>query len=441
MRREFTRSRNSRSESLSLGRMLRRTIMGMAILLLTTPVGEVVGQQTGGGASGTGRWVERCAAGSEDAEQATEALAVVARQVQASTTEADLSALHGALDRLHQMTCFQAFAEWIYSNEHLHFGNLAQLMAWWEEGGHYWLRDLAAGTNRGEARMVVFPPDPREVLIPPQWPADYVLRSLACPHGDPVCGRETEGWALRAESAFRHHALREREPRPQGPNRGQAGATEPECMSEVRAARPRRRYVEWLDCVGNASPRVAALPAGRIRAPLTGVLVIRGRRGHYSFCDEQRKYDLATGAARVTSSCGSLVLRQGGSVDGSATRATRRGSERSGWISVDAIREVAWMLLLAERVDESHALTATVELPQGIVQRFRTDAPRSWSLGWSSGWTSGQTTLGWAWVDGDRTLAEGRLTWPESSAAADSHAAELLRVAEAKISFERPPSR
>ena len=86
-----------------------------------------------------------------------------------------------------------------------------------------------------------------------------------------------------------------------------------------------KRYQKWHACIEELRPRQDALPLGRVRAPMRGFFVVRGRRGHYSFCDEIRAYDLASGAAYVASSCSGV---NSSPVTRSTTLSTLYGSLR-----------------------------------------------------------------------------------------------------------------
>ncbi len=110
-----------------------------------------------------------------------------------------------------------------------------------------------------------------------------------------------------------------------------------------------------------------ALPLGRFRAPDRGWLVIRGRRGHYEFCDELRAYDVETGAAYVAKSCSGLHLRPGGSVDFEATNASRKAAVEAGRVDVANLREAVWMILLAPQAQEGYLSADYFSLPKGMV--------------------------------------------------------------------------
>lgn len=378
-----------------------------------------------------------CAPGSADASAAAEAVRAFGAAIDdPGETLATLAARYQALRAL---ACFAPA-----SDAALSFRSRAALRAWWAEGGLDWMWQFTRGHTPGAALEVVLPPDERPALSLEASPADHRLRALLCAEGDEACGRETAGWMLRAEAAFVAHAARERErARRQaeesaadgddesGPSGGEAERYA-YCTREATHVPPAERFPLWRGCVAGARQQTSALPVGRVRAPTRGWLVVRGRRGHYAFCDETRVYDLATGAAYVASSCSALALGGDGSVRTAETDAARRGAAVAGRLPVDALREAAWMLLLLDEVDAHHASELTIPLPIDVPTRFRADS--SAGMGFGSHWSSSaQTRLAWAWVDGARVLAEGTLTWPISDRAAEDHAASLLRVAEAAL--------
>jgi hypothetical protein len=283
---------------------------------------------------------------------------------------------------------------------------------------------------------VLFPPDEPPVLAAEDLPRDHALRSLLCSAGDESCGRETAGWALRAGDAFRAHGLAGA-PLAAAPGRE---ALAERCRREAMAVNEDLRYARWYGCVAAGLPRDAVLPLGRVRAPARGWLVLRGRRGHYHFCDEARAYDLATGAAWIATSCGGLVLQNGGSVDFDATDRNRAGSVVTGVLPIDALREAVWMLLLADQVEVVRRQAELVPLPRGLEPRLPSDGSIFGSVADSMWFTSAQTTLAWSWIDGGRVRAEGTLVWPSSYRAAETHAASLVRTAEAALAPGCPPA-
>jgi hypothetical protein len=175
-------------------------------------------------------------------------------------------------------------------------------------------------------------------------------------------------------------------------------------------------------------------PIGGLRAPEDGWFIVRGRRGHYQFCDEIRAFDLATGSVHAVASCSGLVLRDGGSVDGAQTDAGRVLQETSGRVPVDALREAVWMALWStEMSDHNDQLLGGMgyPLPQTIEPMGRDNATVG-LMGMSM--SSGQTTLDWTYVRDDRPSVSGRLRWPEDyNDGAMDHAVRLLQIAEAAM--------
>lgn len=381
--------------------------------------------------------VSYCAPGGPEARAARDA--VRALQGAIEDPGVSLEALAARYAALREGPCFAPASHFAPS-----FGSRAALRVWWDEGGGEWLHHFARGHAPGSALEIVIPPEARPALSLEASPRDHRLRSLLCSETDEACGRETAGWTLRAQAAFDAHAARERERArhaalrvaEEGDAEAATRATETSrfarCGELAREAPTLERFPRWRECISEMRDSVSALPVGRVQAPARGWLVLRGRRGHYQFCDEIRAYDLATGAAYVASSCGGLVLGSGGSVQGDATDAGRTSGASAGGLPVDALREAAWMLLLGPEVDRHHQPMRRVLLPIDVPSQYRSDVVGV--MGRSSGWASSdQTRLRWAWVDGRRILAAGMLTWPSSDAAAEDHAASLVRVVEAAL--------
>lgn len=298
------------------------------------------------------------------------------------------------------------------------------LKTWWNDGGEAWLRSyLRLGGSNGP-RSIVIPPD----LRTPLRIADDGIKAIACAPGDRECGSETEAWRLRAAEGI--PAEREKAP---------GGGAEDESERWCAPPTPEEEggYLRWRRCLEQERGVEAALPLGATKAPKTGWLMLRGRRGHYGFCDEIRHYDLATGAAFIAQSCSALALRTDGSVDMGATDDGRRVRVRIGRLPVDRLREAVWMLVLMPQVERVQTKAESWEVPSGVAIEWSTASGMGIGLG--GGWFStAQTRLEWEWRTGDRLLSQGALTWPNSHREGESYAATLLRIAEE--GFNEDPS-
>lgn len=372
-------------------------------------------------------WIEPCAPQSREAARAREAVRAFRARVEREPVDARPDAIERALEALLEERCL-AIADELGGRPH--FDSVASARDWLERGGGLWLESLTGGD-------FVVPPDPRPTLsleTSPQHP----LQSLLCPIGDEACGRATAGWRLRAELAFSLQTRSER-----APTREHIAGERARCLAEARAHPDEStRWLRYTSCMEATVSPQGMLPIGELRAPTRGWWVIRGRRGHYSFCDEVRAYDLATGAAYVTQSCGGLVLRPGGSVDGSATDAARGIRETVGRLPVEALREAAWMALLATEVRAVRPHAERFTVPSEL--RRRVPAPLHATFGSMSStlWvSSAQTRLAWAWIVDGTTVAQGNLTWPDSSEPGEWHADELIAIAEAALEPGCAPAR
>ena len=301
---------------------------------------------------------------------------------------------------------------------------------WWSEGGESWLRhylelgDSERQHDDNHPRWSWIPPTPRTTLTR-ESAKGSPLAPLLCPAADDGCGVETRGWLRRATLAFEAHGhAQRREALPQDPR---AACAEKARKEETRGA----RYGVWRSCLRDAHPTEWALPLGRFRAPTQGWLVLRGRRGHYNFCDEVRAYDLATGASWTIGSCSGLALREDGSVDGPKTNAGRAAASSVGRVPVDALREAALATFLSPHVQPNVQMAGFgVALPDDL--ELVSNSAGSFGLGMSFGWSSGQTTVHWSWIVAGRPVATGDLTWPEDmNAPGRDHAVKLVQIAEA----------
>lgn len=213
------------------------------------------------------------------------------------------------------------------------------------------------------------------------------------------------------------------------------------------ASPPRERYVTARLCLEWLSTQGAALPLGRFRAPKTGWLVLQHGSGHVLHCNELRAYDLATGAVFATRECAlpehGLELDADGFVDEKPTEAHFKRQTLTGRVPVDALREVALMLLLSSYVQD-HVVPSAIRyrLPGAIVPRRpkeETVVPR---VRPGAVRTSAQTAVDWIWsvtgaMGGAPTpraiRASGTFVWRSASRMADSYLEHLVTALEASL--------
>jgi len=290
------------------------------------------------------------------------------------------------------------------------------------------------------------PPDPRpgygasDPDDPQQQPSKGVL-SLVCPDADEACGESTRGWLPRAQQAMKLFALAQAK-HSSSAQKPEVQAQKPEdtCASEARVTDEKHRYTAWRRCLESRREQLSMLPFGKVRAPDRGWLVLRGRRGHYHFCDELRIYDLSTGGAYIARSCSGLALRQDGSVDGAVTRANSKRLVERGRFSIDNLRELELMLVIAPTAKTLQASALYYKRPEALPRRWVPDGLTSHSIGLGSiSYSSAQTQIAWAWIDDGHALAEGTVTWPASSnSGAEAHATDLMRTVEAGLTHACP---
>ncbi|GEN08332.1 hypothetical protein SAMN05443572_106242 [Myxococcus fulvus] len=315
--------------------------------------------------------------------------------------------------------------------------SLLALKDWWRRGGRTWVESYLELGKPG-VRTVVLPPTVREVLMLDTVKPDHRLAPWLCALADSACMKETEPWAVRAEASFA--ANREEQAKHLASIADADAAGEGYgpafCEKEARKKAKRWRYPAWRLCLSSHGASVRMLPLTGLRVPSEGWLVLRGRRGHYSFCDEVRAYHLGTGTAWVSQSCSELALYEDaeriGRVDVKTTDANRQARVAVGTVSRDALRELTWMLLLSGELDDVRRLTPIRQpVPQGFAIEWR-ELPDDFTVvgGVSGGvvWgNTGQTVLRWTWFPPERgEPLSGELTWPEASDPADDHADTLV---------------
>ncbi|MDX2091056.1 MAG: hypothetical protein SFX73_24565 [Kofleriaceae bacterium] len=403
-------------------------------------VGLVLAAASSASADGGKRVVRLCAKGQRELPAAEAQLKQLDQAIAKAAADAPSAPLVKQLEALLTTPCFQ-LAETVGELD-LSGATTLALKRWWKEGGHEWLTDqLSTGDT------VSFPPSVRPTLSIENSPKHRLAR-LLCRAADATCGLATAGWTMRAEEAFRDRAKQKARWRGNGwtvnlyarsapPKQEDNADTHSQTLDVPlwQCANPtkgRRDFESWSACVRALRHEVALFPAGAMRAPTSGWLVIRGRRGHYQFCDQLTAYDLATGAYYASKSCSGLVLQGDGSVDAQKTDAARTPTVETGRVSVDNLREAAWMIFLVDELDETGYEDLDVfPVPPTLKPKaeYGVVSGRSYSA-WGS---SAQTTLSWTWVDGAKVVAEGKLTWPDSSHVAEDYAVDLLRVVEAGL--------
>ncbi|MCY1045546.1 hypothetical protein OV208_29795 [Corallococcus sp. bb12-1] len=303
------------------------------------------------------------------------------------------------------------------------------LKTWWRDGGKaFFASHLRLG--RPGPYTVVVPPDLREVLTR-EHSRGHRLEALACPAKSDACGVETGPWRARAEEAFRPEFLRHGQLRTSAKDR----PLPPDCAARATRKPAKHRYKAWRECLSSAlgaRPVQPALPLGRIRAPMDGWLVVRGRRGHHAFCDQLDAYHLETGTIYEARSCSGLMLQPLGQVDVARTDAARRAEVKVGRIAPEKLRELTWMLLLAPEV-ESHVQLEALRAP--VPKDFRIEWTVTNEVGGMEGGVVGgstaQTRLRWSWFpEGGAEPWSGSWTYPWSWAVGDDHVNDLLEDAE-----------
>lgn len=279
------------------------------------------------------------------------------------------------------------------------------------------LLSMAGGFYVRDGQRAFVPPPSLPLPLTPA--AQKRLAPWLCPAAATECGHAAT-FVERADAAFaaRHDAQRvgaaeHPEPAPC------SGSVEPEGGSP---------FEQWIGCLRTSADVTYRYPEARYRAPTSGWLWLRGRRGHYTFEDEIRVYDLRTGAAYVAQRSDGLHLGESTHRTGAAPAATAF----AGNVSAEAARELAFALLTAEAPAPHRPEIVRVPVPEGLSITLRPGQPLPKTVPDVGEWgSSNQTELAYDLVDGSGSRGHGRLTWPGSAKPAEDHAAELVRQLEA----------
>ena len=299
------------------------------------------------------------------------------------------------------------------------------------------LRDLWYGGLRGVVAMIggLYRKDGKRFFyVPPTTPdalSDEDRRALAphvCAAGQVRCGN-VGTFITRAEQAFDGEEARLQAWHAQ---RGWELCNDAAARAE---GEPKPAPFEaWAQCVAGELPHTYRYDRSiELRAPERGWLVLRGRRGHYSFSDEVSAYDLVTGAAYSARSKSALVL-EGAGVDFAAVDRQRKPEALTGNVLAEAARELAFVALTGRAIHRTRSHLTLVPVPETLAVTL-SPRPAGFAYGppdlrWG---TSAQTELSFVVVDGDKLVADGSFTWPDSWLPAESRADSVLVALEAGL--------
>jgi hypothetical protein len=376
--------------------------------------------------------IAACAPDGPDAKAARAQIDDIDKKVRALAANASADPVTHDIEQLLDGPCFKIAVP----PEPLAPDSGLSLKAFWNGGAKWWLDNQLDLGKTGDRWFVVASSsvhtlasdfNPTSPLLPLLCPADAAL-----PDSTAACGRETLGWLHRARDAYarfdearRAHAMdadADAVP-PPSPNR---------CEKRAQADDEKHAYSNYSSCMSLAPIRVAVLPLGRFAAPKDGWLVVRGTRGHHSWCDGISAFDLASGAFYGVKMCQGMAVSAG---------AQPQIETKLGRVPIDAIREAALMIMLTDFAQE-HSVTRTVgwAMPKDMKVHVPPDLGRTITLG-ANGWSSGRTVLEASWVRAGKGQARATVEWPDSDDAKHAHATELLDVAEQGFVEGCPPAK
>jgi hypothetical protein len=361
-----------------------------------------------------------CAPGAAEHASAVADLAALDGRIRAIAGARQLQAAQRDLERLLGSRCFDLSIDtWCgYQTP-----SVTAFKGWWAAGGHDWVASYLQADARLTFKEIVIPPDVLSSLVPGDQagpPPGPALARLLCDAGDRGCGAETRGFRRRAELFF-------------GTDRGTIFE---DCARRARTAAgadpcapaaQSRDYPGWRTCVTGERPRVPALPWGELRSPAGGWLVTR-RSDDRSLvaggrCQRTRFFQVDSGAAYRADHC----------PDGAGNPVTVAG----GRVPAPALRELLWMLLLADRVDLRQVQAHHVRVPEGLLPRWPADrpGPDAGECGFGPG--AHAVTLSWRWQGARGALAQEAVALGTSQPG-PSYAATLLEVVDAAFQPGKP---
>jgi hypothetical protein len=311
---------------------------------------------------------------------------------------ADPKPLTDELTNLLTTECFRLSGQ--APHDALSFDSAIALRTWWNDGGSDWTESFLA---QGEQRVLVVPPSPRRTATK-QIGKKHPLASLVCADSDASCAQDTTGWSRRATRALELRAIGQH-----GSWAKNAETCEKDALGEKAV---NKRFLGWESCMDEATLRRTALPLGRIKAPVDGWIVVEGARR----CGDLRAYDLASGATYIVND-----------------RCGRAGSPtvKVGRVPVSALREAAWMILVAPLADKSVRVESSrYEVPKliPIVQ----PASFGFSITTHCGGCGVSGARQWSWMRDRGGALKGQASGVIHPTApcddAEDHAAELLAI-------------
>jgi hypothetical protein len=284
------------------------------------------------------------------------------------------------------------------------------LRQWRERGGLQWLGD-ALRFAEGQPLHLSLPPTIPATLALETHPG-HPLAPWLCALHDATCAAATGGWRVRAQQAMAGNEEIRYE--------WKQGEDLRRCETEAAEQPPPERYPAWARCMFEAESDHTAFPLGGLRAPQEGWLVVEGDLGFGTSSDAIYTFDLETGAAHVARRSPEWQLQYEGPEP--------RVDVTRGVVPRDNVRELTWMLLVAEHVQASVIpQLQRLPLPDGMDPPVR-DRPLGLDEDHGHG-GSDRSELHWSFVSAGHATIAGTVAWPPHyNVAPQRHAAELLGI-------------
>ena len=341
-----------------------------------------------------------CKDGSLEMQSAEVVYRALDTKVTALGPHADPKPVESDLEQLLEHPCFELAKS--DPKEQLTFPNAVSLRHWWREGGADWLWSYLRVSQHRSLRIA---PTPRLALTLETAPKDHPLAPLLCPADESSpCATESRGWARRANEKLGLVA-----------NGHRRSTDAVDCEQEAMKKPKADRDASVRDCLEATFVKPQALPLGRFKAPSDGWLVIDDDDGG---CRHLRAFDLATGSTYMSEDCSTPP------------------TTTVGRVPVGALREAAWMLLLASETQAKVQFTDSFHVPDKIpIQRARGESIMLGSISCRCGPSQRRS---WSWMREKNGTMRGQVSGvitgrPDDDAT--QHAFDLIDIADA--AFEK----
>jgi hypothetical protein len=376
--------------------------------------------------------VRPCDPSSSEYREARHLFEKIDREVQAAAPDADPGPIVAELVSLGTSHCFDIGGRLDFPEQKTdHDGRpdtAYSLKAFWQGGGRDWIAgylDLAVPVAAGAERFLSTQSTFARTLSLETHPRSP-LAPLLCSVRDEGCAATTLPFRRRFEGLLAVYLAGKRVAEQQAGFRSFLGLGE--CVGASK------QLTKWVECLESLRERQPRLPLPGIRRPTRGWLYVSAAEGMSDpLCEEERAYDLATGAAFKVRTCQNLVFAPSGGVEWEATEKTRTTKTEQGSTQTMALSEATWFLLQKDSLD-IEVKAEGIAVPNDIIPTYEPRASvgrRGGGFGCGCSDCEGPS---WTYLLDGHVIGQGSTRWDpgcwSDDEEAETYATELLAVAE-----------